>query len=803
MYLDIARTVKKSCFIFFYSGRTGKNRKVLEEETDKNKESGASFQQPLPPPSLPPPLSPKPEVTPTMQRLGSNIMSYPGDAGMSTPGEEKCIAIPPKKRKSNDMEREVMPPSKRPLIDLSEWINQRVLAKRDCAYQPAVIREIKNNCHIGVQFDSDKNLLYYNDVADQRNFYDIISDHSPMAIMLGIGSKVCVRTNPEENVYFEGQMVAKRVHQIGYRVRTKDNKFDDWVSRAVLRLLQPPWFEDLEEGVPEQETPPPQQFISNPISVQVPLQPQSLPSHITHHSEISPSIVQRFERSPSLPQSTSNERGDSSEDEMKSEDFFDSSGISTPRSGSATPGSGSRSQSNRQPPKKRESARSRSAQSGESSRSSTPRSPSTSQKYKKGDVVSTPNGIRKKFNGKQWRRLCSKEGCTKESQRRGYCSRHLSMKGQKNGRGQGYPGSGKGDINDGQIDWENQSTRDSEYDQSITPVRSDETEAANMLLSLGNSRSTTPAYSPTPMQNPLSPITGNIQSPSTGGRNSVSFTPISPLPRSHAQVYMNSPTRSWSSKSGSSSSEHVSPITPRFPAGSNALGMMQPHSLEHLYPKNANMPKQDLIRSDDSGIDIHTPTGPNSQRNIPFSAYPSPLQQRLGSLSTMHMQSELQNRIKATQSLSLSSMPSPKSVQERQAEKTYHQLRNVPFANNAMPMTVERSRELPVTSNNHAMGSVAMTTMATLKSLINASPIRTQPSVSPDPKTVYVNNHSNHSQVGKSQKVSIIQQQLQQGNPMASGLMISASVQSLLPVMPLGDGPRKIQQLTEISTGKL
>ena len=27
-------------------------------------------------------------------------------------------------------------------------------------------------------------------------------------------------------------------------------------------------------------------------------------------------------------------------------------------------------------------------------------------------------------------RLCSKEGCSKESQRRGYCSRHLSLKGQ-------------------------------------------------------------------------------------------------------------------------------------------------------------------------------------------------------------------------------------------------------------------------------------------------------------------------------------------------------------------------------------
>lgn len=53
----------------------------------------------------------------------------------------------------------------------------------------------------------------------------------------------------------------------------------------------------------------------------------------------------------------------------------------------------------------------------------------TPHKYKKGDVVSTPTGIRKKFNGKQWRRLCSKDGCTKESQRRGFCSRHLSLRG--------------------------------------------------------------------------------------------------------------------------------------------------------------------------------------------------------------------------------------------------------------------------------------------------------------------------------------------------------------------------------------
>lgn len=36
-------------------------------------------------------------------------------------------------------------------------------------------------------------------------------------------------------------------------------------------------------------------------------------------------------------------------------------------------------------------------------------------------------GIRKKFNGKQWRRLCGMNQCQKESQRHGFCSKHLSQ----------------------------------------------------------------------------------------------------------------------------------------------------------------------------------------------------------------------------------------------------------------------------------------------------------------------------------------------------------------------------------------
>lgn len=58
----------------------------------------------------------------------------------------------------------------------------------------------------------------------------------------------------------------------------------------------------------------------------------------------------------------------------------------------------------------------------------TPRSQAnTPHRFKKGDIVVSESGVSKKYNGKQWRRLCSL--CNKESQRRGLCSRHLNQKG--------------------------------------------------------------------------------------------------------------------------------------------------------------------------------------------------------------------------------------------------------------------------------------------------------------------------------------------------------------------------------------
>lgn len=113
------------------------------------------------------------------------------------------------------------------------------------------------------------------------------------------------------------------------------------------------------------------------------------------------------------------------------------------------------------------------------SQQTTPRSqPATPHRFKKGDVVATPSGIRKKFNGKQWRRLCTNESCSKESQRRGYCSRHLSQKGNTLRSHMSTSRSSSKTQPD------EDTSRDSETSPNYQVARrfdAEETEAANML----------------------------------------------------------------------------------------------------------------------------------------------------------------------------------------------------------------------------------------------------------------------------------------------------------------------------------
>ncbi|GAB1603243.1 protein capicua homolog isoform X1 [Argonauta hians] len=434
-----------------------------------------------------------------------------------------------------------------PPINLRDWNNQRVLAWKENVYKPGVIKNAADR-QVAVLFDGETEMKIY--FVFDSDYNKVICDHSPMGNSVQLGADVCVRIDSEENVFIEATVIDRKVNPVSFQIKLKTSQML-WTTRANIRLLRPPWWEDLEDlgeqnpSLFQMSTP---QVISpvpapTPNSVFVPQQTTMIPISLPVCSS---SPTPTFEKQPSF------ERPDTSEDELKNENvYFDSSGMSTPRCGSATPGASSQNGKDRskQAFKKKEETRSR-AQSGDSSRASTPRSPNTISKYKKGDVVSNEkSGVRKKFNGKQWRRLCSKDGCTKESQRRGYCSRHLSLKGKTMRSSVPYPGHRKGELKDGQIEWE-ETSHDSEYDQErITSGKLDEREAASLLVSLGNSRSGTPS----------SPL-GQRQSPSTACGQ---FTPIM---AAHNQSLMHSPTRLWNSpKSGNSSAELMPNMATRQP----------------------------------------------------------------------------------------------------------------------------------------------------------------------------------------------------------------------------------------------
>ncbi|KAL4616808.1 hypothetical protein GN956_G22040, partial [Arapaima gigas] len=309
---------------------------------------------------------------------------------------------------------------------------------------------------------------------------------------------------------------------------------------------------------------------------------------------------------------------------------MDKTPTQTPTPSTSTPGGGSGSTSS----------------SASSSRSRTPLT-AAQQKYKKGDVVCTPNGIRKKFNGKQWRRLCSREGCMKESQRRGYCSRHLSMRTKEMEGGGGGDrerggGSSSGTVTPSDLralgggrastefDWDDTSRDSSEassrgdsrprlvlntlLSQDLSRFDFDECEAANMLVSLSSSRSGTPSFSPVSIQSPFSPAPSPSPSPHFVFRPA-NFSPItaSPVlpprrPRHQSGTGGNTP------KLGTPGSErererHPSSIPPSFHTNLTFTVPMSPSKRKADAPLPPPPPTQDYAKPEleqcDPGIGLN------------------------------------------------------------------------------------------------------------------------------------------------------------------------------------------------------
>ncbi|XP_032676177.1 protein capicua homolog isoform X5 [Odontomachus brunneus] len=468
------------------------------------------------------------------------------------------------------------------VIDLSEWRDHRVLALRDSCYYPGVIRNVgEAHGEILIEFD-DKRKQVYSDVLGAGR-YDVIGDASPSLGQVTLDARVCIRqtvmhpiTNSHVDasnvdaghvdpshvdaakVFVKGTVckILTKPYRFVVKVPREDDQNDSYlVKRADLRLVQPLWADELEEGLEECD-PSRIETIDHgyrnateaPTAVPI-LQIHHTSHHASHISSHNDTSYYRTTGTSPLmtlgtsahSASTALSNGSRVYDDLESEDDLDREDITFPSDADAKLSGSS----------KRSSMQSRGSTSSlveqrsitPRSQAATPRSQAaTPHRYKKGDIVVTPSGIRKKFNGKQWRRLCSSsDGCRKESQRRGYCSRHLNLKGS------GLRGP-TNTIPGGKMDGE-ETSRDSDTSPNYGDRRiagrfdQDETEAANMLVSLGSSRSATPAFSSPTGQSSISPCINQSPVPPLGLNQNNVFMPIS-SPAHHATPLI-SPGAKW------------------------------------------------------------------------------------------------------------------------------------------------------------------------------------------------------------------------------------------------------------------
>lgn len=147
------------------------------------------------------------------------------------------------------------PPTKmaneQPQLDLSEWCNHRVLARQEDIYVAGIIRSVDASNTILVEFDYPEGTQqsYYDVLGIGR--FDIISDASPSVgdIMLGTRVVCSSQTNRQGHTSFiEGQITQILNDTKQFVVRTIASDEVKTVKRAQIRLLQPPWWDELNDN---------------------------------------------------------------------------------------------------------------------------------------------------------------------------------------------------------------------------------------------------------------------------------------------------------------------------------------------------------------------------------------------------------------------------------------------------------------------------------------------------------------------------------------------------------------------------
>uniref|UniRef100_A0A9J2P5K0 DUF4819 domain-containing protein n=1 Tax=Ascaris lumbricoides TaxID=6252 RepID=A0A9J2P5K0_ASCLU len=387
-------------------------------------------------------------------------------------------------------------------VNLQEWKASRVLARPPDldGYLPACIKGVRGNKDVIVQFDSGAEHVFEDVMSPTREQPDILADQAPSPDSINVSDLLCVKWKSDENLYRLAEVVKKTTSPARFQMRLHCGSSSEcvWLPRANVRLVRPPWYDEL--------------AAANNYNTS------------TTDNRATNADTQLLQKKASL-----SDIADSDDEQTKDEqtdavsEVYNFSGNSTPRSALGTAATTSdrlsaqlfgvvQSQSvagstgllEEDPFQHPQQAASNVAAAACAAAAAVMQQ---QQRYKKGEIVTTPGGIRKKFNGKQWRRLCSKEGCNKESQRRGYCSRHLSLKG-KSMRSEATlssalsPGSSNAGAGTTSMDW----TSHGDFSE-LSPGdqhnrRFDETDVANTLLNLHNPRGAVGGFigSPIPEQ---------------------------------------------------------------------------------------------------------------------------------------------------------------------------------------------------------------------------------------------------------------------------------------------------------------
>lgn len=169
------------------------------------------------------------------------------------------IAKPPKKRKCLDLDINISPAASKPAmmrapptVNLHDWVDSPVLAKYTSApipqYYPGVIKAVPNPTSIEVELDREGDRKTFPNILENND--TVISNHSAPAILLKPGLAVCVKCCSTDSYYSVGTVSKLRNGpslQCLIKFPSSQQVADMWVSRAAIRMLQPPWYDDLED----------------------------------------------------------------------------------------------------------------------------------------------------------------------------------------------------------------------------------------------------------------------------------------------------------------------------------------------------------------------------------------------------------------------------------------------------------------------------------------------------------------------------------------------------------------------------